>query len=93
MIPLLFIALIWLGMTVALKSNDYFGSLLAAGLTTLIGLSALVNFAVTLGLAPTKGLALPFISAGGSSLIASMAAVGILMNISDFQQRMRGQLA
>lgn len=93
LIPLLFIVLVWLGMSVALKSNDYFGSLLAAGLTTLIGLSALVNFAVTLGLAPTKGLALPFISAGGSSLIASMAAVGILMNISDFQQRMRGELA
>ncbi|GAB4320206.1 MAG: putative lipid II flippase FtsW [Candidatus Sumerlaeia bacterium] len=91
LVPLMFIIFIWMGMRVALKSSDYFGSLLAAGLTTLIGLSAFVNFAVTLGLAPTKGLALPFISAGGSSLISSLAAVGILMNISDFQQQMHGE--
>lgn len=70
------------GMKAAGKAPDPFGALLAAGLTIMIGLQALINCMVALGLLPTKGLPLPFVSYGGSSLIASMAAAGIVLNIS-----------
>lgn len=73
--------IIWRGIRIAEMAKDNFGSFLALGLTMVIGLQACVNMGVTLGLLPTKGLTLPFLSYGGTSLLISMASVGILMNI------------
>ena len=70
------------GIQIARSAPDAFGSLLALGLTTAMGLQICINMGVTLGLLPTKGLTLPFLSYGGTSLLLNMAAVGILMNIS-----------
>ena len=85
LLVLLFAALIFMGWLVALRSTDLFGSLLAAGITLMIFFGAAIHMGVVLGLLPTKGLVLPFISAGGSSLLVSMAAMGILMNIARHQ--------
>ena len=79
---LLFLAFTWRGLTIALKVNDYFGTLLATGLTLLVSVQALVNIAIALGLMPVTGITLPFISYGGTSLVISLAAVGVLLNIS-----------
>ncbi|MBI5098099.1 MAG: putative lipid II flippase FtsW [Nitrospirae bacterium] len=70
------------GIKVAGKTNDSFSYFLTLGLTMMIGVQVIINFAVTTGLMPTKGLPLPFISYGGSSLLINLAAVGILINIS-----------
>lgn len=82
LVLLLFLAFTWRGLTIALKVNDYFGTLLATGLTLLVSVQALVNIAVALGLMPVTGIPLPFISYGGTSLVISLAAVGVLLNIS-----------
>jgi len=79
---LLFAFLICRGMRVAWGCRDPFGMYLAFGLVLLVGGHAIANFGVATGLLPTKGIALPFISLGGSSLIANMMAVGIVLNIS-----------
>lgn len=78
----LYTAVLWRGIAIARSAPDGFGSFLALGLTVGIVLQVCVNMAVTLGLLPTKGLTLPFLSYGGTSLLVNMAAVGILMNIS-----------
>lgn len=78
----LFLILIWRGMSTALAAPDDFGRYLAFGITFLLGFEAFFNMGVVLGLVPTKGLALPFISYGGSSLICTLAAIGILLNVS-----------
>ncbi len=78
----MFLLLILCGIRIALHCQDPFGRNLAFGLSLLLGLEAFVNVSVCLGLLPTKGLALPFVSYGGTSLVASMVAVGILLNIS-----------
>ncbi|MBN1957756.1 MAG: putative lipid II flippase FtsW [Desulfuromonadales bacterium] len=78
----LFLLLVLCGIRVALLCQDPFGRNLAFGLSLLLGLEAFVNLAVCMGLLPTKGLALPFISYGGTSLVVSLVAVGILLNIS-----------
>lgn len=67
------------GMRIAHEEPDPFGSLLAAGLTALLTLQALVNIAVVIGLLPTKGLPLPFLSYGGTAILATMAALGALL--------------
>ncbi len=77
----LYILIFWRGLIIARTTSDTFGMFVAAGLTISIGLQVCVNMGVTLGLLPTKGLSLPFLSYGGSSLLLNMAAVGILMNI------------
>ena len=72
----------WAGLRIAVASTDRFGSLLATGITVLIGAQAATNLAAVLGLAPVTGITLPFLSYGGSSLIVGLAGVGILLNIA-----------
>ncbi len=74
--------LVWRGMVIARRAPDMLGTLLASGLSLWIGMEALINMAVMVGLMPFAGNALPFISAGGSNLVVSLAAIGILLNIS-----------
>jgi cell division protein FtsW len=81
-VVILFGLFVWRGLRISYKAPDMLGTLLAAGLTIWIGLEALMNMSVIVGLFPFAGNALPFVSAGGSNLIASLAAVGILMNIA-----------
>jgi len=74
------------GLRIALSAPDLFGRYMAVGCTLLIGMGAVLNIGVVLGLLPTKGLALPFISYGGSSLVISLIAAGILLNISTYKR-------
>lgn len=78
----LFVLVLIKGIQIARNAADTFGSLLALGLTTAMGLQVCINMGVVLGLLPTKGLTLPFLSYGGTSLLMNMASIGILMNIS-----------
>ena len=77
-----FLFFLWRGLRIAWKVQDPFGQFLAAGITIMIVLQAFINISVVIGLLPTKGLPLPFISSGGSSLLINMMSVGILLNIS-----------
>jgi cell division protein FtsW len=77
-----FALIAWRGLRASLLAPDRFGSLLALGVTMMVVLQALVNISVVTSLLPTKGIPLPFVSAGGSSLLISMVAMGILLNIS-----------
>jgi cell division protein FtsW len=79
---LLYGVLVWRGLRAALRAAEPFGAYLALGLTTLLGAQALVNLAVVFGLLPTKGLTLPFVSYGGSSLMTLLAAAGMLLSVS-----------
>jgi len=79
---LCFAVLTWRGIRVALRAPDTFGSFLALGLTTMVAVQAFINISVVLGLMPTKGLPLPFISNGGSSLLINLVGMGILLNVS-----------
>lgn len=79
---LLFIAFLLAGMRIAMTCDDKFGCLLAAGITGMISVQAFINMGVVVGVLPTTGLPLPFFSAGGTSLSITMAAVGIVLNIS-----------
>jgi cell division protein FtsW len=72
----------WRGLRVAWNTRDNFARLLAVGITAMIGIQAFFNISVVLGLLPTKGIPLPFISYGGSSLIVTLASVGVLLNIT-----------
>lgn len=78
----MFVAFAWLGTRVALRAPDRFGTLVAAGITAWITAQALVNVGGVVGLLPITGLTLPFVSFGGTSLVVSMAATGILLNIA-----------
>jgi cell division protein FtsW len=77
-----FVVILWRGVVIARRAPDFFGSLLASGLTALIVGQALINLSVSLGLVPTTGIPLPFISAGGSSLVTSLAAIGLMLGVS-----------
>ncbi|MCP3981629.1 MAG: putative lipid II flippase FtsW [bacterium] len=79
---LAFMLVFWRGLRAAVRAPDRFGFYLALGLTLMLVLQALVNMCVCLGLLPTKGLPLPLISYGGSSLLVSMMAMGLLINVS-----------
>jgi cell division protein FtsW len=79
---LLFAFFVWRGFQIAARARVPFGRYLGMGITLLIGGQALVNAAVVTGLLPTKGLTLPFVSYGGSSLVVSLIGVGILLSIS-----------
>lgn len=83
----LYLVLLWRGLSIAREKKDVFGSLLALGITVSICLQAVINMGVNLSLLPTKGLTLPFLSYGGSSLVINLALMGVLMNIWASRQR------
>jgi cell division protein FtsW len=78
----LYTVLVWRGLVIARRAPDMLGTLLASGVTFWIGMEALINMAVMVGLMPFAGNALPFISAGGSNLVSTLSAIGIILNIS-----------
>ena len=78
----LYAMFVWRGWVIARRAPDMLGTILASGVAIWIGIEALINMAVLVGLMPFAGNALPFISAGGSNMLVSLAAVGILLNIS-----------
>jgi cell division protein FtsW len=82
LVLLAFVVIAWRGYRVASTMPDAYGSFLALGLTTLLAVQALANISVVIGVLPNKGLPLPFVSAGGSSMFVSMLAVGMLLNLS-----------
>ncbi|RKX42239.1 MAG: putative lipid II flippase FtsW [Verrucomicrobia bacterium] len=81
-VVVMYLLLFVFGLKIALNARDDFGRFLAMGITLMITMQALINFAVVTGCVPTKGLALPFISYGGSSLVVSGVMVGILINVA-----------
>ncbi|MHB1843910.1 MAG: putative lipid II flippase FtsW [Deltaproteobacteria bacterium] len=81
----LYAIIVWRGVRAALRASDSFGAYLAFGLTALLGLGASVNLGVAMGLLPTKGLTLPFVSYGGTSLIGSLFCAGTLLSVSRCQ--------
>jgi cell division protein FtsW len=81
-VVLVFALLAWRGLRAAAKAPDDFGTLVAVGLTVMVVTQALFNISVALALVPTKGIPLPFVSYGGSSLCISMTAMGVLLNVS-----------
>ncbi|MDD5063816.1 MAG: FtsW/RodA/SpoVE family cell cycle protein [Phycisphaerae bacterium] len=81
-IILLFIIFIWLGILVVVRCRDRFGQLLAAGIVLAVGIQAALNIGVVTVVLPTKGIPLPFVSAGGTSMLLSAVAVGVLLNIA-----------
>jgi len=78
----LFIVFVWLGILVVVRCRDRFGQLLAGGIVLTIALQAALNIGVVTVVLPTKGIPLPFVSAGGTSMLLSSAAVGVLLNIA-----------
>ncbi len=77
-----FCVITWRGLRTALRAPDRFGAFLALGLTTMVAFQAFFNVSVVLGLLPTKGIPLPFVSYGGSSLLINLIGMGILLNVS-----------
>jgi len=80
-----FCVIAWRGLRIAMRAEDRFGAFVALGLTTMIAVQAFVNMSVVLGLVPTKGIPLPLVSAGGSSLLISLLGMGMLLNISQHE--------
>jgi cell division protein FtsW len=74
--------IVWRGLRTAVRAPDRFGAYLAIGLTTMVVFQAFFNISVVLGLLPPKGIPLPFVSAGGSSLLINLIGMGILLNVS-----------
>ena len=81
-VVLLFAVLLWRGMRTALRTQDPFGRFLAVGITSMVVVQALINISVVLGLMPTKGIPLPLISYGGSSLFITLGCIGVLLNVT-----------
>jgi cell division protein FtsW len=77
-----FCVIAWRGLRTALRAPDRFGAFLALGLTTMVAFQAFFNVSVVLGVLPTKGIPLPFVSYGGSSLLINLVGIGILLNVS-----------
>ena len=77
----LYCVLLWRGINIARACKDLFGALIAVGITTALIMQVCINMAVTVGLLPPKGLPLPLLSYGGTSLLITMCSMGILMNI------------
>jgi cell division protein FtsW len=77
-----FCVIAWRGLRTSMRAPDRFGAFLALGLTTMVAFQAFFNVSVVLGLLPTKGIPLPFVSYGGSSLLINLVGMGILLNVS-----------
>lgn len=86
LVIMLFVLFVWRGLKIAVTSQDPFASLLATGITAWVGVQAIINIGVVTGSMPVTGIPLPFISFGGTSLLFTMAGVGILLNISKFSR-------
>jgi len=84
-ILLCFCVIAWRGLRISARAEDTFGAFVALGLTTMIAAQALVNISVVLGLMPTKGIPLPLVSFGGSSLLINLLGAGVLLNISQHE--------
>jgi len=84
-ILLCFCVIAWRGLRISARAEDTFGSFVALGLTTMIAAQAFVNISVVLGLMPTKGIPLPLVSFGGSSLLINLLGMGVLLNISQHE--------
>lgn len=82
LVIILFVLFIWRGIVIAMKAQDSFGTLIAIGVTTMIGLQALINLAVVTNSMPVTGMPLPFFSSGGSAMLANLIAVGLLLSVS-----------
>jgi cell division protein FtsW len=78
-----FVVILWRGLRAAFRIRDDFGRYLALGVTVIIVSQALINMSVAVGMGPTKGIPLPLVSYGGSSLLSTLALLGILMNVSE----------
>ncbi|MBZ5596932.1 MAG: putative lipid II flippase FtsW [Acidobacteriia bacterium] len=78
----LFAIFLWRGLRTAVRTQDMFGRFLAVGITSMVVVQAFINISVVLGMMPTKGIPLPFVSYGGSSLFVTLACVGVLLNVS-----------
>ena len=78
----LFAVFIWRGLLISMKAQDSFGSLVAVGITSLVGVQAIINIAVVTSSMPATGMSLPFISYGGTALLILLFSMGILLNIS-----------
>jgi cell division protein FtsW len=90
LVVLCFCVIAWRGLRTAMRAPDSFGAFLALGITMMLVLQAFVNISVVLGLMPTKGIPLPLVSNGGSSMLINLLAVGVLLNISQHSQMETG---
>ena len=81
-VVMLFTIFLWRGMRASWRTEDIFGRYLAVGITSMVVLQAFINISVVLGMMPTKGIPLPLVSYGGSSLFVTLACVGVLLNIT-----------
>ena len=81
-VVILFAIFLWRGMRVSWRTEDIFGRYLAVGITSMVVLQAFINISVVLGMMPTKGIPLPLVSYGGSSIFVTLACVGVLLNIT-----------
>ncbi len=90
MVVLCFCVIAWRGLRTAMRAPDSFGAFLALGITMMLVLQAFVNISVVLGLMPTKGIPLPLVSNGGSSMLINLLGVGVLLNISQHSQMETG---
>ena len=86
LVLLYFCVIAWRGLRTSMRAPDSFGAFLALGITMMLVLQAFVNISVVLGLMPTKGIPLPLVSNGGSSMLINLLSVGVLLNISQHQQ-------
>jgi cell division protein FtsW len=82
---LCFCVIAWRGLRIAMRAEDSFGSFLALGFTTMVAVQAFINMSMVLGLTPTKGIPLPLMSFGGSSLLINLLGVGVLLNVSQHE--------
>ena len=88
---ILFVALLWSGAGIAWQARDFFGFLLAAGMTIALSLQAALNVAVVTASAPTKGIPLPFLTFGGSGLVMTLVQVGLLLSVDRISHSVNGE--
>jgi cell division protein FtsW len=83
----LFLIIVWRGIKAAMEARDLLGAYLAVGSVLIIAIQAFINAAVVMGLLPTKGLTLPFVSYGGSSLLTNFICVGLLLSVAGHRRK------